>query len=803
MPRPSFAEIADGLYADLFAYTTIKVVRTNDWRLSLLKRVFNAGVFIYILFFLVFYHGYLYKEVPSVSVTTSVSDASYTAALRNLSVVHASTGGYPPSYCALTNVTTLVNGTNVTRVGTATDYVWGPGRAYVNNECARYFLALEVAQPVYLGQWLYTYWQQSDFTRACASSAYTGAAAAAGAGNPSDVPSCGSSSLVANQSVLPVGVEATTLTFVGTYTTSWGRTVTSMPTTISAVAASFPPGAALPPQLSFSAGQPVSFTFAQLLELANIDLDAPNVLSDGGAGPPWPTYRVTGVELVVTLSYYNYVTTLDPPDPFNFGDYLVATVAPASKGTFRSPGTLLWYLGGQGPTAAPSSATPFAAASAPETAFMARTPNGVLVTFSPGGSIGQASFTAFLTTILSAIVLFGAATTLVDVSAAFLIEGFREQKFEDELEMRIRTMLRTQLGDTPTRAEVDAYEAAAAGEQKRADGLVGRARRRAARLRARARRLITGDDRAAVAKEVGHTAGAAAAARAEGAAAGAAADSGALSAIPSGPIPPVRDEYRPVARPPGLRDAPLGGTTSSLVPRVLRLVIAGEAYHSSGFSAQGFLEHCRVVRLQWHRTRDGVTWHPLVGATSPSFYATADDLGHCLAVDATPVADDGFEGRAVRAVTGALGTRPSQADAVLRLASAARGGPAGGAWVDVKDGVWVAGVRATLRLSRTRIVPRTKRSVEMGGLPVEGVLVALPRTEPCLLTLTGVDGLSFEVSMRSPEERDTLALAIRELAQPRLMLLNDPTLWPSVAAPPQGRATGGDGEDDDNSDDDG
>lgn len=33
-----------------------------------MKRTFNAGVLIYVLFFMVLYHGYLQKEVPVVSV---------------------------------------------------------------------------------------------------------------------------------------------------------------------------------------------------------------------------------------------------------------------------------------------------------------------------------------------------------------------------------------------------------------------------------------------------------------------------------------------------------------------------------------------------------------------------------------------------------------------------------------------------------------------------------------------------------------------------------------------------------------
>lgn len=234
----------------------------------------------------------------------------------------------------------------------------------------------------------------------------------------------------------------------------------------------------------------IQFTFKQMLDLAGINLDTPNELNDGGLGPPYPIYRITGIEIAIDMAYTNYIETLFPPDPFNFQDTLSAIVRagsrppaptdacaralppsaasclrdcvngaadfrdvfclcdaqvyPASKGTFRSPGTKLWYVGDD--------------ISNPETSFFTRTPTGVLLSFTAAGSIGQPSFNAALATLLGAMVLFGAATNLIDISAAFVIEGFREQKFEDGLDLRIRDMLRSQLSDVPTRAEIDEYE---------------------------------------------------------------------------------------------------------------------------------------------------------------------------------------------------------------------------------------------------------------------------------------------------------------------------------------------------------
>jgi hypothetical protein len=107
--QPSFRDLVDTIYEDLFAYTTIKVVKTKDWRLSAMKRMFNAGVGVYVLFTVVFYHGFLYKEIPVVTVSTDVNGDSLNAELQNLSYTF-SNGGYPPQYCGATRT----NATNTT-----------------------------------------------------------------------------------------------------------------------------------------------------------------------------------------------------------------------------------------------------------------------------------------------------------------------------------------------------------------------------------------------------------------------------------------------------------------------------------------------------------------------------------------------------------------------------------------------------------------------------------------------------------------------------------------------------------------
>lgn len=85
-----------------------------------------------------------------------------------------------------------------------------------------------------------------------------------------------------------------------------------------------------------------------------------------------------------------------------------------------------------------------------------------------------------------------------------------------------------------------------------------------------------------------------------------------------------------------------------LEPRVATLVVAGDLYHGRAVTAQGFLENCRCVRFQWATSPDGKKWSRVAGATMPTFFLTFADAGSWVQVEATPVSDDGFEGKPVR-----------------------------------------------------------------------------------------------------------------------------------------------------------
>ena len=72
--------------------------------------------------------------------------------------------------------------------------------------------------------------------------------------------------------------------------------------------------------------------------MAGISLDAPN--ADSGGNPPpvggknWPSYRLTGVGLVIKAGYYN-VNPSRPFDRSTFGEYVVQTT---TEGGWMSKG---------------------------------------------------------------------------------------------------------------------------------------------------------------------------------------------------------------------------------------------------------------------------------------------------------------------------------------------------------------------------------------------------------------------------------------------------------------------------------
>jgi hypothetical protein len=789
-----------------------------------LTRAFTLGQCVYALFYVILYHGYFQKEEPFVSVDVKL-DANNLARAHIPHTFRFATSHHlfaradmrpvrvpaPPAlrqfdlYPNLTwvneNTTNFDLKTTFSTYGKpvlsfpelkaycatgATDYTWGQNgtRAYVNNTCVPYYTPAEYTERGYQSAWVYTYWQQQHWARECVDASEVPKYFIADPpdypvapdedktrdfADPGWVPNCGDAQLVAQRSVLTLAPERVlNVTIMGTYTTTWGRTRSAMATRVGPRAATTSledpaTGAPLAP-VEFSATDKVTLDFETLLSLSGIDLDDYNTLDDGGRGPDngtaWPTYRITGVTLVAQMVYGNFVEN-GTLDPFNFADHLDIQLFPATAGTFATPGTRLFYSGRSSSLltqAGVNETHPYA-----DSLFTTRTPYGVQIQFYGAGFIGRFDGIVLLSALVTIIILSSAAQSITDITAGFLIDGFRSQKYMDDLELRIRLMLRSQLADSPVPEQVRMFEAETlelysnraydASQRMRMAELERKAAEaEAARGGAVGAADGAGDAPPEVEEEVIlplESRGAALrgappeAQRAAGATRAAQLAAAAAAGVPA---------------PPGL---------SSIVPRVATLLVAGEPYHGTPLTAQGFLENCRCVRFQWLRSAAGSAWEPIPFATLPTFFPCADDAGCLIAVEATPVTDDGFEGGAKRARIGPLTTSPSMTQRVAALVNRARSTPAG---ADISDGVTRAGARAVLAIRPLDVAlrPAARGAPEFGRLPMAGALVVLDRRDGRAMHVTAALGgdaaPSLSVTLEGPEQRDEVALAIRQLA---------------------------------------
>ena len=652
----------------------------------------------------------------------------------------------------------------------STDYFWGgngtSARYYVNNSCVPYLTTPELAERGHQSVWLYTYLQQTTFSRLCVDATVVpkyylplpsdyptdtpDSDKDYDYSDPGFVPNCGAATPVSSRNMLAVAPERTNiLTIMGTAVTSWGRTRSKMATTVKPRADTVPLSASVTAEqmapVSFSVNQSVSLEVSKLLALAGVDLDSPNALADGGRGPAngtaWPLFRLTGVTIVAQLTYGNFVEN-GTIDPFNTDDFLNIELYPASVGSFSSPGPKLSYLGNSYAYHKQKFANetyPYA-----DSLFMVRMPTGVQVQFIGGGLVGRPSIKVLLAQLITVILLSSIAQTLTDLSAGFFIDGFRAQKYMEDLEFRIRMMLRSELADSANADQIAMFQQDTMElYSNRAYTASQQARLRAIEARSSARGPAVGDppphaeNVVEEEEEVKPLESRGAMLRAQQAA-------------------PDPNKPRPDPR----------AGLAAVLPRVETLVIAGAPVHGQVLTAQGFLRNCRCVRFQWLLSRAGGAWQPVPFATLPSFVPTADDAGCLVACEAVPVTDDGFEGAAKRAKAGPLVTAADMTLRVAALVAAARS-PDG---ATVTDGVTRGGQRAILVIRPLTVALRSPDGAdEYGSVPVPDVLVDLDRRDGRMLTVRSPFGgdaaATLIVHLGSPEQRDDVALALRQLSR--------------------------------------
>jgi len=591
----TFQDLLDSIWEELFAYQTVKIVRTRDWRLSVMKKIFNAGVLVYVTFFVVFFHGYMMKELPSISVVGQVNEPTY----RSMEI---------PAYC------------NKTYYPHLTASMGDQVRA----ECLWHFLPVELTSRESDGVWFYTMWEQIIYNRTCGDPT-----ARSYPDDPRHFAECNEGEIIEKGRVYPVDIEFLELSLESAFTTSLGVDGANVKTYI------YPRGEPNhPKRLIFFAGEEVRFSIATVLDMIGVHLDDLNEVYFEGefgqrelVGIP---YRMSGLEVQFLLQFQNHRDFSWPPDPFDFETHCNIEVIIQSRGAMRNGAPQVHYLGSNTNSL-----------QQPDERLMTRYPRGVKVAFRSTGIIGKFETSMLFLSFFQAIVLFGVATTFVDIMAAFMIAGFKEQKFEDDTELRIRSILRSQLGNTTKRVEIDEFEREERRRQRESALIVLAANKK------KGLSGVPGFDRHAL----GGLDGGDGQDQQQ-------ADQELLDAIEAQGGRVLVDPEDPTKVPQWqpafdvLHDSRDG-------PRITRLEILGAPVTAKALTAQGNISGCHMVRFQWFTADRGGPFVHVPGGTKPGFNVTVEHVGRMLGVQAIPIGFDGKIGPARQAVVGPVQLNPA------------------------------------------------------------------------------------------------------------------------------------------------
>ncbi|KAK3273755.1 hypothetical protein CYMTET_18023 [Cymbomonas tetramitiformis] len=147
----------------------------------------------------------------------------------------------------------------------------------------------------------------------------------------------------------------------------------------------------------------MSMSLMDILECAETGFSLDDYNDDsGGYGPPWPIYRLTGLEIKMYHNFQNFRMSRI----FDFTVELDIWMEITSKGTWRYVDKKLWYLH-EGYDTLEASEN-----------FVVREGGGVLIRFVPYGTMGYATFNSLISALTSSVVILGLAT-------AGLASGFK------------------------------------------------------------------------------------------------------------------------------------------------------------------------------------------------------------------------------------------------------------------------------------------------------------------------------------------------------------------------------------------
>eukprot|EP01138_Halocafeteria_seosinensis_P008861 gb/GECG01009057.1/.p1 GENE.gb/GECG01009057.1/~~gb/GECG01009057.1/.p1 ORF type:complete len:399 (+),score=48.59 gb/GECG01009057.1/:1-1197(+) len=347
-------ELKNKIWKILITYKTERQVVVEDVKIGVLHKATLLGVFIYLLVSIITSHAYMKKEPPAVSINSwnGAGDA-----LANWAAYRSGTEP-APWYCN----------------NSATQYVYGPGFTYFDNQCDFNASMGDVYNEGGNSVSFVTYYQDTPLEE----------------GN--------------NVNAFIPDTELINLYFSHAFTTSIGVGGANVPTTVQSQDGSR--------QKKFAKDEAIGISMGELLDMAGVSLDARHPKS-GGQPPPagmqWPLWRMTGVSIMMEMEYMNFRSER----PFDFSTELVIRVS-AAENVWTSRGQRIQMKRVNG-----------------ELMRFQRYVQVLSVAFLPSGNLGKPdAFTAVMN-IAVGIAIFGVTKVIVDMIGKWILEEFYQKKMFD------------------------------------------------------------------------------------------------------------------------------------------------------------------------------------------------------------------------------------------------------------------------------------------------------------------------------------------------------------------------------------
>lgn len=406
--------------AGVFTYRTTKMVKVYDKKLVTVFQAFTSLGYVYAIFFLVVQRSYMFTNTPNMSINlqvenTNITDPTY---LQNSMGVP----GNVPYYCNTS----------------ATYYNHSlPLRLYDQAQCVGYYMPGEYSSITGGSLWVYTYFMQRFVDRVCENDGDTAPLPNASFPFYMTMPSNCTSVLKAKGGVFLYKAEDVMVTITPNYITSWQATGKLTKFDVVDIYGKALEG----PQYTSTTGS-LALTVSDMLTLAGSSLDALNPNS-GGYGPSdvqsgnraWPPYRLTGLQLVATVSITNIYTA----NPGNFNYTAKIAFDLTSTGSWHQPNPLLIL---QGETA--NAAT---GAHLLDLAYTTREWSGLEVQFVASGRVGRPDVFAAIAALLNVFVIMMFVGAMVDFMGLQLSMDFHREKFDDDGERSLITSTLEKIAD--------------------------------------------------------------------------------------------------------------------------------------------------------------------------------------------------------------------------------------------------------------------------------------------------------------------------------------------------------------------